>query len=130
MPVNSSKQSPCWKLKFDEQYRICRRTKALIGYKLTAPISSVVSSRDQHILLGTLEVFETDLNADQNFLVFDSINSGSHWKNSFRFLLIKNERRRSRNLSHWLRRPLFRCLTSRCIFSLHQMSDLVMKPWW
>ena len=24
----------------------------------------------------------------------------------------------------------FRCLTSRCFFSLHQMSDLVMKPWW
>ena len=83
MPVNSSKQSPCWKLKFvDEQDRICWRTKALIGYKLTAPISSglsaaivVLSQQDQHILLGTLEVFETDLNADQNFLVFDCINS-------------------------------------------------------
>ena len=84
MPVNSSKQSPCWKLKFDEQDRIYWRTKALIGYKLTAPISSGLSAarmvlsrdqHDQHILLGTLEVFETDLNADQNFLVFDCINS-------------------------------------------------------
>ena len=84
MPVNSSKQSPCWKLKFDEQDRICWRTKALIGYKLTAPISPGLSAtrvvlsldqRDQHILLGTLEVFETDLNADQNLLVFDGINS-------------------------------------------------------
>ena len=44
MPVNSSKQSPCWKLKFDEQDRICWRTKALIGYKLTAPISSGLSA--------------------------------------------------------------------------------------
>ena len=57
------------------------------------------SLRFQVILLGALDVFDTDLNNDQNLF---GLALGKFWKNSLRFCDRRDlqARRRSRNVSH------------------------------